>query len=114
MKTQLMIIVLACAALAGCGDPPPRGTNVTVEDLGPDPMEANIAALPESLQHVTFFRAIQDADYPCQRIVNVVPRARVDGQLVWAVECDVGSQYVITLQRGGIFQVSGVPRPAQP
>lgn len=101
--------MLGCAMLAGCGDPPPRGGNTTAA-AGPDPIEAKIAALPPTLQRTTFFRAINDADYNCQTIVNVVPRGRIDGKLSWAVECNQGAQYVIELQRGGIFHVSGVPK----
>jgi hypothetical protein len=64
-------------------------------------------------QRTAFFRAINDADYDCQNIVNVVPKARVDDKPVWAVECNAGAQYIIKLQRGGIFQVSGVPKSLQ-
>ncbi|QNQ11986.1 hypothetical protein H3Z74_11970 [Sphingomonas alpina] len=107
-----MTIILACAALAACdGSTAPAGNAATA--AAPDPMEAKIAALSEPLREVTFFRAINDADYTCQRIVNVVSRGRIEGKLSWAVECEQGAQYVIELQRGGIFHVSGVPKSAR-
>ena len=104
-------LVLACATLSGCGDPPPRGgTTGAAAETTPDPMEAKIAALSPALQRTTFFRAINDANYDCQSIVNTVPRGRIDGKLTWAVECNRGAQYLIELQRGGIFHVTGVPK----
>ncbi|MES2057038.1 MAG: hypothetical protein V4564_13965 [Pseudomonadota bacterium] len=116
MIFRAAIIALTCAALAACnGSTAPAGnTMAAAKDTAPDPMEAKIAALSEPLRQVTFFRAINDADYTCQRIVNVVPRGRIEGKLVWAVECEQGAQYVIELQRGGIFHVSGVPKSARP
>ena len=111
MNKAIVGIVLGCAMLTGCGDPAPRSDAATkAADAGPDPMEAKIAALSPALQRTTFFRAINDANYDCQNIVNVVPRGRIEGKLNWAVECNRGAQYIVELQRGGIFHVSGVPK----
>ncbi|WP_236697517.1 hypothetical protein [Sphingomonas sp. Leaf357] len=111
MRKAITGLLLGCAMLAGCGDPPPRGGGTTnAAEAGPDPMEAKIAALLPTLQRTTFFRAINDADYDCQSIVNVVSRGKIDGKPSWAVECNRGAQYIIELQRGGVFHVSGVPK----
>ena len=104
--------VLPVALLASCGQTAPTG-NGAAADAGPDPVEMQIANLSPPLQRTAFFRAIRDADYDCQRIVNAVSRGRIDGKPVWAVECDGGAQYLIELQRGGIFHVSGVPKAAR-
>ena len=37
--------------------------------------------------------------------------APIDGKATWIAECDDHGQYVIALQPGGIFWVSGVPQP---
>lgn len=107
---RLTIIVL-CASLAACGQPSVTG-NATTAAAGPDPVEAKLNKLSPALQQVAFYRAIRDANYDCQKIESVVSRGRIDDKPVWAVECDKGAQYVIALQPGGIFNVSGVPRQA--
>ncbi|WP_260598563.1 hypothetical protein [Sphingomonas endolithica] len=112
MNARSTTIAIACVLLAGCGGPGPTG-NSAAADVAPDPVEAQIANLSAPLQRTTFFRAIQDADYACQTIVQVVPRGKIEGKPVWAVECDGGAQYVIELQRGGVFHVSGVPKPTR-
>lgn len=112
MNARSMTTAIACLLLAGCGDPAATG-NSSAADAAPDPVEAQLANLSAPLQRTTFFRAIQDADYACQNIVQVASRGRIDGKPVWAVECDGGAQYVIELQRGGVFHVSGVPKPTR-
>jgi hypothetical protein len=112
LNARSVIIAIACLLLAACSGGAPIG-NSAAADTAPDPVEAQIANLSAPLQRTTFFRAIQDADYACQNIVQVVSRGKVDGKPVWAVECDGGAQYVIELQRGGVFHVSGVPKPVR-
>jgi hypothetical protein len=111
VKRAIVGLALGCGLLTGCGDPPPRGGNsATAAQAGRDPMEAKIAALSPTLQRTTFFRAINDANYDCQSIVNVVSRGKIDGKASWAVECNRGAQYIIELEPRGIFHVSGVPK----
>ena len=74
-------------------------------------MEAKIDALSPSLQQTTMFRAIRDGGYTCQKIVRMEKHAPIDGKATWIAECDDHGQYVIALQPGGIFWVSGVPQP---
>ena len=107
---RLSSILIACGLLAACNDPAATGNAAAPAALGPDPVEAQIAALGPVQQRTAFFRAINDADYDCQNIVNVVSKGRIDGRPTWAVECNAGAQYIIALQRGGIFRVSGVPK----
>lgn len=104
-------IIAACALLAACGQPDATG-NTATSAAGPDPVEVKLNKLSPALQQIAFYRAIRDANYDCQKIDSVVSRGRIDDKPVWAVECDKGAQYVIELQRGGIFHVSGVPRQA--
>lgn len=104
-------IIALCALLAACGQPGVTG-NSTAAAAGPDPVEAKLTKLSPALQQVAFYRAIRDANYDCQKITKVVSRGRIEDKPVWAVECDAGVKYVIELQRGGIFNVSGVPRQA--
>lgn len=113
MNAKLLIAGMTCGLLAACGgeSATTATTNIaTAAVANTNAMEAKIAALPPALQRTTFFRAIQDADYECQNIVNVVPRGKPDGRPLWAVECNGGRQYVIELQPGDIFHVSGVPK----
>jgi len=105
--------IAACALLAACNQPAATGNAAAPAPTGPDPVEAQIAKLSAVQQRTTFFRAINDADYNCQNIVNVVSKGRIDGRLVWAVECNAGAQFVIKLQPGGLFHVSGVPKSLQ-
>ncbi|MFC3581472.1 hypothetical protein [Sphingomonas hylomeconis] len=107
---KLLTAMMGCALLAACNDPAATGNGAASAPLGPDPVEAQIAKLNPTQQRTAFFRAINDADYDCQNVVNVVSKGRVDGKPVWAVECNAGAQYVIALERGGIFKVSGVPK----
>lgn len=97
-------------ALGGCDPAAPSAPTATAT-AAPDPVEAKIDALPPALQRTTLFRAIQDGGYTCQQIVDFAKRPPVDGHATWVAVCEDHGQYVITLQPGGIFWVSGVPRP---
>ena len=108
MNARLSLAAIALL-LSACDGAAPGG-NTVAADLGPDPVEAQLANLSAPLQRTTFFRAIQDADFDCQSIVKVVPRGKIEGKPTWAVECERGAQYLVELQRGGIFHVSGVPK----
>ncbi|MEG3088776.1 hypothetical protein [Sphingomonas sp. PB4P5] len=110
---KVSAVLIACSLLVACNEPAATGNVAAPAQTGPDPVEAQIAKLSPVQQRTAFFRAINDADYNCQNIVNVVSRGRVDGKPTWAVECNAGAQYLIRLQRGGIFQVSGVPKSLQ-
>ncbi len=114
MKRGIAMAMLLGLMLAACDKPAaPRDNAAAKAEAGPDPIEAKIAALPEGLRRATFYRAIVDAEFPCPHITNAESRPRVDGKPVWAVECGPGPEYLLTLQRGGIFQVSGVPASAR-
>jgi hypothetical protein len=80
-----------------------------VDSNGVDPTEAKIVAFPEALRRTTFFRAIRDAGFDCQQVVKEAPRDRYRGNARWAAACDDGAQYLLTLNPGGIIQVSGLP-----
>ncbi len=107
MKTVLTMVALA-AVLAGCGGPTSGGNSVAAGTT-PDPMEAKINALSPPMRDLTFFRAIFDAQYSCKQIVKTEVRPRDNNKPVWRVTCDDGGDYLITLQPGGVFTVSGVP-----
>ena len=111
MKQKALIALMVAAPLAAC-DPAPSAPAASAT-AAPDPMEAKIAALPRNLQQTTLFRAIRDGGYTCQRIVRWEKKPPVDGHATWVAECDDRGQYVITLQPGGIFWVSGVPQTRQ-
>lgn len=116
MKHVLPIAVPLLVALAGLSacDPATPGGNTTAAAAKPDPMEAKIDALPLALQRTTMFRAIRDGGYTCQKIARFEKHAPIDGHAVWIAECDDRGQYVITLQPGGVFWVSGVPQAKKP
>lgn len=101
------------AALSAC-DPGASGGNTAATATRPDPMEAKIDALPKGLQETTFFRAIRDGGYTCQKIVRFEKHAPISGEAVWIAECDDRGQYVITLKPDGVFWVSGVPQAKKP
>jgi hypothetical protein len=113
MTMKVSVVLIACALLAACNQPAESGNTTAPAPTGPDPVEAQIAKLSPTQQRTAFFRAINDADYSCQNIVNVVAKGRIDGRPVWAVECNAGAQFIIKLQPGGIFHVSGVPKSLQ-
>ena len=113
MKTVLPLIVLLAGPLVGlsaCDPATTTGGNTTAASAKPDPMEGKIDALPKPLQETTFFRAIRDGGYTCQKIVRFEKHAPIDGEAVWIAECDDRGQYVITLKPDGVFWVSGVPQ----
>lgn len=104
---HLPIVLALASVLAACD---PAATPAATATAAPDPMEAKIDALPRSLQQTTLFRAIRDGGYTCQQIVRFEKKPPVDGHATWVAECDDRGQYVIALQPGGIFWVSGVPQ----
>ncbi|MET3827153.1 hypothetical protein ABIC16_002846 [Sphingomonas sp. PvP055] len=106
-------MVLGLAVLSAC-DPGEKAATTVPATTKPDPMEAKIDALPRALQETTMFRAIRDGGYTCQKIVRFEKHAPIDGHAVWIAECDDRGQYVITLQPGGVFWVSGVPQAKKP
>lgn len=107
---RMIGLALAGAAmLAGCGGPS-GGGNQVAPTATPDPMEAKINALNDNMRKLTFFRAIYDAGYTCKEITKVETLPRTDGKATWHATCDDGMDYVIALQPGGIFYVSGVPQ----
>ncbi len=108
MKAALTMIALA-TALAGCGGPTAGGGSKTDAGTPTDPIEVKINALSPPMRDLTFFRAIFDAQYACKQIVKIEKRPRDNGKPVWRVTCDDGGDYLITLQPGGVFTVSGVP-----
>lgn len=102
-------LALLASALSGCD--PAAPSNTAAAAAAPDPMEAKIAALSPELQRTTMFRAIRDGGYTCQEITRFEKKPPVDGKATWVAECEDRGQYVIALQPGGIFWVSGVPQP---
>lgn len=109
MKRVIFATMLSLA-VAAC-DGSPTGSTAPAAVATHDPMEAKIDALSPGLQETTMFRAIQDGGYTCQKIVRMEKHAPIEGKAVWIAQCDDQGQYVITLQPGGIFWVSGVPQP---
>ena len=113
MKSGLMVLVLA-TLLAGCSGAGSSGSgNAQAPGAAatPDPMEAKIRALTPVQRRIALFRAIYDADFTCKQIVSIADQPRDGGRPVWLVTCDDQGEYVITLQPGGTFTVSGVPQP---
>jgi hypothetical protein len=102
---------LATLALLAACHPSSSGNGAAAANAstGVDPIEAKIVAFPEPLRQTTFLRAIRDANFDCQEVVKEESRPRDAGRAVWVVACDHGQQYVLALDRGGIFEVSGVP-----
>ena len=110
---RIYLAALLTVSLAAC-DGSPTGSSAPAAVATHDPMEAKIDALSPQLQETTMFRAIQDGGYTCQKIVRMQKHGLVDGKATWIAECDDKGQYVIALQPGGIFWVSGVPQPKRP
>lgn len=110
---RILVMATLMAALAACdGSPDARGTPTA--RAKPDPIEAKIDALSPPLQETTMFRAIRDGGYTCQKIIRMEKRTPKGGKPTWIAVCDDHGQYVIELQPGGIFWVSGVPQPKRP
>lgn len=112
MRGTMIPALLALAALAGC-DRAPTIDPAPAPKVN-DPLEAKIDALSEPLQRTTFFRAILDGGYTCQKVVRFAKQQPIEGRATWAAECEDHGQYVITLHNDGLFWVSGVPRPKRP
>ena len=109
MQRWIITATLA-AGLAAC-DGSPSGSGAPRAAATPDAMEAKIDALSPGLQETTMFRAIRDGGYTCQKIVRFEKHTPPGGKPTWIAQCDDRGQYVIELQPGGIFWVSGVPQP---
>ena len=108
--TRKILGLMLAGTLAAC-DGAPTGSSAPAPVATPDPMEAKIDALSPKLQQVTLFRAIQDGGYTCQKIVHFEKHTPPGGKPTWIAQCDDQGQYVIELQKGGVFWVSGVPQP---
>ena len=108
MRT-IWLTLAGAAMLTGCGGSG-GGGNKAAPGATPDPMEAKIDALNDNMRKLTFFRAIYDAGYTCKEIVKVDTLPRDEGKASWRATCDDGLDYVINLQPGGVFFVSGVPQ----
>lgn len=109
MKTGWTIVALS-AMLTACGGGGSTGNTVTPAAT-PDPTEVKINAASEVDRRTAFFRAIYDADFTCDKIVKIESKPRDAGRAVWQATCDDQGEYVITLQPGGVFTVSGVGQP---
>jgi len=107
---RTLTLGIAMLTLAAC-DASPTGNTTPAAVVTPDAMEAKIEALTPALQQTTIFRAILDGGYTCQKIVRMEKKTPKGGKPTWVAECDDRGQYVIELQKGGIFWVSGVPQP---
>ena len=106
LVTGMAVLMLtACDGSTITKGPPPK------TDTTPNPMEAKIDALSPALQQTTMFRAIRDGNFACQKIVQMKKRTPTVGKAIWDAECEDQGRYVIELQPGGIFWVSGVPAP---
>ncbi len=108
--TRSLIAGIAALMLTACDGSTITSAPPKVETT-PNPMEAKIDALPPALQQTTMFRAIQDGNFACQKIVQLKKRTPTVGKAIWDAECEDQGRYVIELQPGGIFWVSGVPQP---
>ena len=100
----------ATLLLVACNNTP-TGSAAPAAVATPDAMEAKIDALSPALRQTTMFRAIMDGGYTCQKIIHLEKRTPKDGKPIWIAVCDDQGQYVIELQQGGVFWVSGVPQP---
>lgn len=107
--TFRILLALPLVVLAACDPATPDKPGVSAT-AAPDPMEAKIDALSPALQQTTLFRAIRDGGYTCQKITRFEKKPPIDGKATWVAECEDRGQYVIALQPGGIFWVSGVPQ----
>jgi hypothetical protein len=105
IATIAVLLLGACDGSSIVSGPPPKA------DATPNPMEAKIDALSPALQQITMFRAIQDGNFTCQKIVQMKKRTPTVGKAIWDAECEDQGRYVIELQPDGIFWVSGVPQP---
>lgn len=100
------------AACSGGGTTTLSGnTSAPATPAARDPFEDKINALSDVQRRVTFFRAIYDAEYTCKKIVSIASKPRDANKPVWLVTCDDQGEYLITLQPGGTFTVSGVKQP---
>lgn len=109
----ILTVLAGAAMLAACGNPAPSGKAPDAAAT-PDPIEAKIAALNTNMRRLAFFRAIYDSGYGCKQVTDDRALPRDAGRASWKVTCDDGRDFVITLQPGGIFTVSGAPLPRQP
>jgi len=107
----LLVGALMLASCNGSGSTATGNAQAPAGAATPDPVEVKIRALNDVQRRVTFFRAIYDADFTCKQIVSIADQPRDGGRPVWLVTCDDQGEYVITLQPGGTFSVSGVPQP---
>lgn len=78
-------------------------TNITVPDNG---YSARMAALNEGERNGVLFRAIRDADRPCQGVTRSEPLDPVQGKPAWLATCDDDSQWLVVMGNDGIATVT--------
>lgn len=107
-----VITVLALAALASaCHAPPKTATGTSDNTAAADAFAAKVTALPQAQRDGVFMRAITDAGFSCQKIVQSAAHAAIQNRPAWAITCDNNNAYVALATADETLQI--VPgRPA--
>ena len=89
--------------LAGC-DPSPPQAKPTATAPKTDYL-AQINKLTPQQRNATFYRAIEDASFICERVATSQSIAAVDGHPAWDVGCGDRQHWTLVLLDNGIIQV---------
>ena len=105
MRWMVMLTALALAGCGGGGAPAPVASPTLAAD-GKD-YRKEVAALPESQQHLVLLRAILDADQVCQGVNEAARQPDQDGKPVWLARCIGGQDWLVAIQADGTANVTG-------
>lgn len=109
-----VVTMLALAALASACHAPQKSATGTTDNttaVAANAFAAKITALPPAQRDGAFMRAITDAGFSCQKIVQSAAHAAIQGRPAWEVMCDNDNAYVALATADGTLQI--VPgRPA--
>jgi hypothetical protein len=107
--TRPVVTALALAALASACHAPQKSATGTTDNtaaVAADTFAAKITALPQAQRNGVFMRAITDAGFPCQKIVQSAAHAGIQGHPAWAITCDNNNAYVALATADGTLQIA--------
>ena len=110
IRPAIALLALA-SALAACHSPRKQAAGNSTAAASSGQFANQLAALPEAQRNGAFMRAITDAGFSCQKIVQSAAHAAIQNRPAWAITCDNNNAYVALATADEMLQI--VPgRPA--
>ncbi len=109
MRTILLSLTLA-TLIAGCDNAERSPDTIATTPVGnASGYVKRVMALPIGQQRGVVVRAIQDGGGDCQTITEFKPQPVQQGNAVWAVRCENGARWIVTMNDAGLATASGLP-----